>query len=90
MPSSIVSRLSAIKKNSAFLPAALLLCGCLSGAPDRTAAPKDPASRYPEHWWLPVPPEKAASWEVPSASRSTLSGSSWGNRRTPTAMGRAG
>ena len=42
-----------------------LLAGC--GGPARHAATLEPpaaASRYPAHWWTPVPEAQAASWEI--------------------------
>jgi predicted NAD-dependent protein-ADP-ribosyltransferase YbiA (DUF1768 family) len=48
-------------------PAVVLLCaallaGCAAAA--RRAPEPVGASAFPAHWWAPVPPESAASWEI--------------------------
>ncbi len=42
----------------------LAIAGCSGIIPNPHADHRRPSSRYPQHWWEPIPKDQAASWEI--------------------------
>lgn len=42
----------------------LAIAGCSGIIANPHSADRRPSSRYPQHWWEPVPKNQAASWEI--------------------------